>query len=193
MSTRYWLKTFYSSNIGLKRAYPRIRLFVLCAAAHRRKTVRIDIKSYVGSDLDRMMTIWRAATVVAHDFQTAADLDRDEAMIRNEFVDKTESWTAWDGDRMVGFISLMGEVIVALFVDPKRHRGGIGSALIGHVNSLHGPLCVEVFAENRNGIAFYEKNGFRFRSEEEMPHYPGHVQWIMAQPGAREAQAESID
>jgi len=146
--------------------------------------VPLAIKEYKTADLDRMMTIWRAATVVAHDFQSAADLDRDEAMIRNEFIDKTESWTAWEGNRLVGFISLMGDMIVALFVDPARHRGGIGSALIAHVNELHGPLKVEVFAENANGVAFYEKHGFRYEREEEIPHYPGHVQWIMAQPDA---------
>ena len=51
------------------------------------------IEEYKAADLDRIMTIWRAATLVAHDFQGPAELDRDEALIRNEFIDKTETWT----------------------------------------------------------------------------------------------------
>lgn len=151
----------------------------------------LEIKPYQAADLDRMMVIWRAATVVAHDFQGAAELDRDEAMIRDEFIDKTESWTAWHEQEMVGFISLADKLIVALFVDPARHRGGIGTALIAHARKLHGPLGVEVFAENTNGIAFYEKNGFKLTKEEDNPFYPGHRHWIMAQEGAGHGSRET--
>ena len=143
----------------------------------------LKIEKYRATDLDRLMAIWRAATVVANDFQGPAELDRDEAMIRNKFIDKGETWTAWFGDELVGFISLAGPLIVALFVDPTRHRGGVGSALIAHVNRLHGPLSVEVFAENTNGVTFYKKHGFKLRKEEENSFYPGHLLWIMGQKG----------
>ena len=143
----------------------------------------VEIKKYRIADLDNMMVIWRAATVLAHDFQGAAELERDEAMIRNEFMDKTESWTAWLNGELVGFISLAEKLIVALFVDPTLHRGGVGSALMAHVNCLHGPLSVEVFANNPIGIPFYKKHGFRLLREEENPYYPGQTNWIMGQDG----------
>ena len=146
------------------------------------------IEKYEKLNLDRMMSIWRAATVTAHEFMSEDELDRDDAMIRNGLIDQTETWIAWEGEQMAGFICLMGKIIVALFVDPARHREGIGSALIEHVNVLHGPLNVEVFTENTNGVAFYEKQGFARWKVEDNPYYPGHTHWLMAQDGAEQSE-----
>jgi len=141
----------------------------------------LAIKKYQPEDLDAMMALWRASTVLAHDFQSADELDRDEDLIRNKYIAQTETWVAWEGEQMVGFISLVGTLIVALFVDASRHRAGIGSALLAHVISLHGPLGVEVFPENTNGVAFYQKHGFKKVREEKNALYPGHPHWIMEQ------------
>ena len=148
--------------------------------------MNLKMETYRAPDLDRLMTVWRAATITAHEFMGAAELDRDEALIRNEFIDKTETWTVRHDDEMVGFISLMGTRIVALFVDPVQHRRGIGSALMRHVNRLHGPLSVEVFGENTRGVSFYKKHGFKLKREEENSLYPGHPHWIMEQESAEE-------
>ncbi len=151
---------------------------------------RLMIRPFVPDDLDDMMRIWRGATVVVHDFMTEADLDRDEEMIRGGMIDQTESWMACRDREIEGFISLMGRLIVALFVAPEFHRMGVGTRLIAHVNDLHGPMNVEVFKENVTGVAFYRKNGFEFVREEPNPFYD-RPQIIMAQPGAPEASRPS--
>jgi ribosomal protein S18 acetylase RimI-like enzyme len=130
------------------------------------------------------MAVWRRATVLAHPFQTPADLDRDEALIRKEYLPRTETWCALFGDRLVGFLSLVGTRIVALFVDPSDHRQGIGGRLLAHANDRHGPLTVEVFADNRIAMPFYRRHGFTFAREESNPHYRGQIHWLLSQPGA---------
>ena len=144
----------------------------------------IEIRAYTPADLDRVMMVWRAATVIAHPFQGRVELDRDEDLIRNQYMNLTESWCAWERVRLAGFISLRGTRIVALFVDPACQRGGIGGRLLAHAIERQGPLSVEVFQENRIGVQFYEKHGFEFVREEPIPMYPGHTQWVMAQKGA---------
>jgi putative acetyltransferase len=62
--------------------------------------------------------------------------------------------------RVVGFISLLGNEIGAIFVDPGFHRSGIGHALVRHAQALRGELEVEVFERNLLGRAFYAKLGF---------------------------------
>ena len=143
----------------------------------------IKVRAYTPVDIARVIQVWRAASVIAHPFQGRAELDRDEALIRNQYMSRTESWCAWDEDQLVGFISLLGTCIVALFVDPAHQRSGIGGRLLAHANEVHGPLSVEVFPENRVGMPFYEKHGFGFVREEPNPMYPDHTQWIMAQKG----------
>jgi len=115
------------------------------------------------------MMVWRAATVIAHPFQGRVELGRDEDLIRNQYMNLTESWCAWERDRLVGFISLLATRIVALFVDPACQWGGIGGKLLARANEVHGPLSGEVFQENRIGLPFYEKHGFAFVREEPIP------------------------
>ena len=142
------------------------------------------IKPYDSADLDRMMELWRLASAAAHPFQGTAELDRDEALIRSEYIARTETWCAWLGSRLVGFISLADTRVVALFVDPSEHRKGIGSQLLAHANERHGPLSVEVFADNRMAVPFYRRHGFSYVRDEPIDMYPDQTQWLMAQPGA---------
>jgi GNAT superfamily N-acetyltransferase len=142
------------------------------------------VRPYEDPDLDVLMAVWRRASAVAHPFQTTAELDRDEALIRARYLPRTETWCAFVDERLVGFLSLVGTRIVALFVDPPEHRKGVGARLLAHANARHGPLTVEVFASNRIAMPFYRRHDFTFAREEPNPLYPDHPQWLMAQPGA---------
>jgi putative acetyltransferase len=67
----------------------------------------------------------------------------------------------WEADaHVVGFISLLGNEVGAVFVDPGSQRCGIGWALMDHARALRGQLEVEVFRDNPVGRAFYVKYGF---------------------------------
>jgi len=77
------------------------------------------------------------------------------------YLPVADTWVAAADGRITGFISLLGNEVGALFVDPDCHRGGIGRALIDKARSLHGDLEVEVFEQNALGRAFYESVGFR--------------------------------
>ena len=147
-------------------------------------TTDLTIRAYRTTDLDPVIRVWRAATVLAHPFLGPADLDQDEDLIRHQLIAKTETWLACHDETMLGFVSLMERTIVALFVDPAKHRSGIGARLLAHVNRLHGPLNVEVFADNGIAMPFYRKHGFTFQRIATNPVYPDQTQWIMAQPGA---------
>ena len=62
--------------------------------------------------------------------------------------------------KVVGFISLMGNEVGAIFIMPTCQGRGIGTQLMDHVTGFHRELEVEVFAKNTIGRAFYEKYGF---------------------------------
>jgi len=106
------------------------------------------------------MRIWRAASEVGHPFLTAADLDRQAAAVRDIYLPQAETWVLADGDRVQGFIGLLGSFVGGLFVDPACHRGGIGLALIEHAGKLKGALSVEVYEANSGARQFYRKAGF---------------------------------
>ena len=112
-------------------------------------------------DAPHIVRIWREAVEATHDFLHPDDLTRIDAEVR-EHLPAMVSWVWIDADDQTsGFIAMTGAHIDALFVDPARHRGGVGRALIDHVRADHRVLTVDVNEQNPRATGFYERLGFR--------------------------------
>lgn len=120
------------------------------------------IREYRPADCETLLDVWARASAVAHPFLDPAFLETERGNIRDLYLPKSETWV-WEADgRVVGFVSLLGNEIGGLFVDPRYHRLGIGRALVDLARSLRGELEVEVFERNVPGRAFYAALGFEF-------------------------------
>lgn len=118
------------------------------------------IRKYRPEDCDEVLSVWSAATALAHPFLSERFLEFERREIRNVHLPKAATWV-WEADgHVVGFISLLGNEVGAVFVDPRFQRAGIGWALMDHARALRGELEVEVFRDNRIGRTFYAKYGF---------------------------------
>jgi putative acetyltransferase len=118
------------------------------------------IRPFNAADLDDLLRAWAAASAVAHPFLTKEFLEREREEIASVHLPKAETWV-WEADgRVVGFLSLIGNEVGALFVDPPFHRRGIGRALMDTARDARGELEVEVFKANEHGRAFYDRYGF---------------------------------
>ena len=118
------------------------------------------IRRYRPQDCEPVLSVWAAASALAHPFLSEGFLEQERQDIRNVYLPRAETWV-WEADgHVVGFISLRGNEVGAVFVDPRFQRSGIGWALLDHARALRGDLEVEVFSENRIGRAFYAKYGF---------------------------------
>ena len=63
--------------------------------------------------------------------------------------------------KLAGFISMLGNVVGAMYVDPAYHRRGVGRALLDIPKAIHESLEVDVFEKAGAVRAFYEKHGFK--------------------------------
>lgn len=63
--------------------------------------------------------------------------------------------------RVAGFLSLIGNEVGAIFVDPTMHGLGIGRGLMDRASSLRPHLELGVFEANEVGRRFYDLYGFR--------------------------------
>ncbi|MCA9926278.1 MAG: GNAT family N-acetyltransferase [Anaerolineales bacterium] len=118
------------------------------------------LRKYQTEDLEDVLTVWATASAIAHPFLSTAFLAGERHNIATLYLPNSETWV-WEAEgRAAGFISLLGNEVGGLFVDPALHRMGIGQALMDHARTLHGDLEVEVFKANLIGRRFYEKYGF---------------------------------
>ena len=117
------------------------------------------------ADEDSIVAIWRAASQIAHPFLSAAFLMQEERKIREVYLPNAETWVFEQGSTVVGFISLLGDEVGAVFVHPKSQRSGIGRALMDIVVGIRGKVFVNVFKANRIGRSFYDRYGFTLERE----------------------------
>lgn len=128
------------------------------------------IRKYQPTDCEDLLRVWAQASSVAHPFLSEEFLELERHNIPNVYLPNAETWVSVADGRVVGFISLLGNEVGAIFVDPAFHRSGIGRALMARAQALRGELEVEVFQSNLLGRAFYARLGF------EIMHHKVHDQ-----------------
>ncbi len=118
------------------------------------------IRKYTNSDLEELLSSWENASKLAHSFLTNDLLESTRKNIPVVLLPKADTWVYEREGVVVGFISLVGNEVAALFVQPAFHGTGAGRALVDKARELHGDLEVEVFEVNSIGLQFYLKYGF---------------------------------
>ena len=140
------------------------------------------LRAYRVEDLDDLMATWAAASKIAHPFLTDEFQQNVGHDIANVYLPVTENWV-WESDgHVVGFVSLLGNEIGGLFVDPKFQRQGIGKALVDHAGMERTQLDVEVFKDNAIGCVFYARHSFVV-TEEKVHEETGFQLLRLSRPG----------
>ena len=80
------------------------------------------IRAYQAADIEPVMTVWRAANDLAHPFLKADFVAEVEVAIRQVYVPQAETYVLDEAGRVIGFITLLGNEIGGLFVDPRSIR-----------------------------------------------------------------------
>lgn len=118
------------------------------------------IRKYEDRDLEELLDAWYSASEVAHPFLDEAFFEQERQDIANIYLPNAETWVYELEGVVVGFISLIGNEVGGIFVDPRFHRQGIGRALIDEARRTRNVLELDVFKDNLVGRGFYEKVGF---------------------------------
>ena len=122
------------------------------------------IRPYKSDDFAAITSLWRRAREQAFpDFQRRKGhtFEEDQAYFRDVILVNNDVWVAELDGVVIAFLSIAGDFIDQLYVDPNYQRRGLGRALLGHARSLSPEhLWLYTLQINTNGRAFYEKNGF---------------------------------
>lgn len=130
------------------------------------------------TDLEEMVRTWYDASVIAHPFVPASFWASYRSAMKEEYLPLAENYVYEQEGKVTGFISLVGEIVCALFIAPEAQGKGAGKALLEHAKALKGSLSLKVYRDNRKAILFYEKSGLRATGEE-VDEYTGSAQIVM--------------
>ena len=113
-------------------------------------------------DVPRALQIWRDAVDATHGFLTPEHRAEIDVMVAEQFLPNAELWLATDDDdRAVGFLVMEGEMIDALFVDPRVHGQGYGTRLLDKALEMAPNATVDASEQATNALPFYLRRGFR--------------------------------
>lgn len=128
------------------------------------------IREMTLDDVERVGTIWLAASLQAHHFVPSAFWLADHKVMVEEILPKAHGHVHVTGDVIDGFITVGNGHIGCLFVEPGSQRRGIGRSLLDHVKLTNARLELTVYEQNPDAIRFYDTHGFRVRGESTCPH-----------------------
>lgn len=136
----------------------------------------LTLRPYLAeTDLEPLLKVWFDASRGAHGFLGEEKLNEHKHLVETVYFPKASSLVACLDGQPVGFISLIGNFIGGLFVDPAHQSKGIGRKLVEAARETHPVLELEVYTENQGAYRFYQGLGFaevsrRPLNDEGLPH-----------------------
>lgn len=121
-------------------------------------------------DYELCADIWLAASLEAHDFVSPSFWHGQRSAMAECYLPDTTIYLAVDDERVIGFASLDGSCLAALFVRPEDQGRGAARMLLDHLFDCYEELTLSVYLKNRKAITFYERRGFEAGQESLCPH-----------------------
>ncbi|HEX6254491.1 MAG TPA: GNAT family N-acetyltransferase [Euzebyales bacterium] len=120
------------------------------------------IRPYVAADLESLLDVWYQASLIAHAFLPEEFLAAEREDIADVWMPVAETIVYEDDGQVVGFLSLVGNEVGAIFVHPEHQGRGVGRALMVRARAARPDLELDVFEANAIGRRFYDAYGFTF-------------------------------
>ncbi|SDW77733.1 putative acetyltransferase [Pseudomonas kuykendallii] len=119
------------------------------------------IETPAADDFPHMLEVWEAAVRATHDFLDEADIQLLKPLLIGQYFPqlRLSCIRAADG-RVAGFLGYAEGKVEMLFVDPRVHGHGIGTALLRDAIERLGATEVDVNEQNPRALGFYLSQGF---------------------------------
>lgn len=137
-----------------------------------------EIRIAKEEELDRLVDIWLEGSLKAHDFIDAAHWQENREAMRGLYLPLSNNFVVLEKGEIIGFLSLMGDYIAALFVLPDYQRKGYGKLLLDFAKGMNTRLQLKVYKKNKAACAFYEKHDFHLINRT-VDEATGEEEWVL--------------
>jgi len=136
------------------------------------------IREYTADDIDAVADIWLSASIKAHDFIEPSFWESQVDNMINVYIPDSKTYVYVKDLIIIGFYSLCGNNLAAIFVSPEYQGHGVGKKLMAHAKNQRTSITLSVYKENRKSYQFYLAQGFKVITEQ-VDQHTGHMEYIM--------------
>ncbi len=136
------------------------------------------IRKYENKDIEKIIDIWLEASIKTHNFIDKKYWESKVDEMKYQYIPNSETYIYEKGENIIGFASLNGNRLEAIFIKPYFQGQGVGKELLNYVKRERKELMLSVYKENKKSISFYKRNGFKKLTEQEDKNTQ-HIEIIM--------------
>ncbi len=136
------------------------------------------IRDFRNTDLEPVLDVWLRASIKAHNFIKPEFWRNQLDAMREVYLPAATSRVFERNGLVVGFCSLHGDSLAALFVSPEQQGTGVGTQLLKDAMRSKSVLELTVYSANIPSIRFYENQGFEIL-EEQLDEHTGQPEKLM--------------
>lgn len=124
------------------------------------------IRELEANDINKVMEIWKYATIEAHNFIDEKYWLGKYNEVKDVYIPMSNTFVYEEDNDIKGFISILNDDFIgALFVDISSQGKGIGSQLIDFAKRRYNKLSLAVYKNNKKAVEFYKSIGFALYEE----------------------------
>ena len=97
-----------------------------------------SIRQYQASDLSNLMAAWESANHLAHPFLKDDFVDKVRKDIPALYLPNADTWVVEFDNQVVGFMSLLGNEVGAIFLQPEHQGKRLGKMMMDKAQELQG-------------------------------------------------------
>lgn len=119
------------------------------------------IRQLEANDINKVMEIWKHATIEAHSFINKEYWLDKYNEVKDVYIPMSKTFVYEESNDIKGFISILNDDFIgALFVDIFSQGKGIGSQLVHFAKERYHSLSLAVYKNNKKAVEFYKSIGF---------------------------------
>lgn len=123
------------------------------------------IRKATHKDIKKLAEIWFKTSIIAHDFIPEKYWTDNKSLMEEQYLPNSEVYLAEKEGYILGFVALIENHIVSIFVDKEQQGKGTGSLLLNYAKDLRTELTLNVYHKNQKSVNFYKAKGFKVVAE----------------------------
>lgn len=120
----------------------------------------LTLRPATTADFPALVALWERSVRATHDFLPPAVIEELRPLILEQYLPALAVQVAEQQGVPLGFVSVGGDRVEMLFIEPAARGQGIGRLLLEHALHHQQARAVDVNEQNCQALAFYQHLGF---------------------------------